>query len=429
MDKSTTLRATQNRLSGPSKGGKLARKRRFQYGSLFQRGKRNKVWVARWWEQTIDPEGKRSRIRRSETIGSVAELASHRQAEQVLTRRMQRVNSDHCSSQSARRFTDFVRVDWEPVMLPTMKYATQKSYSYFLRAHLIPALGDLALREVSRERIQAMLNSKLANGLAWETVHHLQCALSKILGTAVEWGYIEANPVRMTRLPRRSRTRQKAVLTPEQLRLLLATLPEPSRSLVLLLIVSGLRIGELLALRWRNVDLGAALLRVEEAVYDGHFDEPKSRHSVRLVPLGPLAIAVLSARHVRAPRDPAALVFSSGKGTVLDRHTLLSRQLKPTAKALGLGNVNWHLLRHSNATLHDSIGTPLGTVQALLGHSSSEITRQVYLHSLTEDRRAAVEKLESLVIGPKSDPNYGLHQLMLPEFADATGDIGRGDRI
>jgi integrase len=114
---------------------------------------------------------------------------------------------------------------------------------------------------------------------------------------------------------------------------------------------------------------------------------------------------------------------------VLDRHTLLSWQLKPAAKALGFGNVNWHLLRHSNATLHDSIGTPLGTVQALLGHSLGEITRQVYLHSLTEDRRSAVMKLEALLIGPKSDPSVGTQQLLLPEFADAAGDIGRGDRI
>ena len=114
---------------------------------------------------------------------------------------------------------------------------------------------------------------------------------------------------------------------------------------------------------------------------------------------------------------------------MLDRHTLLSRQLKPAAKVLGLGNVNWHLLRHSNAALHDSIGTPLGTVQALLGHSSSEITRQVYLHSLSADRRVAVEKLEALIIGPQSDPSCGFEQLALPEFADAAGDIGRGDRI
>ena len=314
-------------------------------------------------------------------------------------------------------------------MLPTMKYATQKSYAYFLRVHLIPALGDFPLRDVSRERIQAMLNAKLAKGLAWETVHHLQCALGKILGTAVEWGYVEANQVRMTKLPRRCRMTQKTVLTPEQLRMLLAKLPEPSRSLVLLLVVTGLRIGELLALRWRNVDLGAALLRVEETVYEGHFDQPKSRHSVRLIPLGPLALSILTAKCAKVPFDPAALVCPNGKGTVLDRRTLLSRQLKPAAKVLGLGNVNWHLLRHSNATLHDSIGTPLGTVQALLGHSSSEITRQVYLHSLSADRRVAVEKLEALIIGPKSDPSFGFEQLALPKFADAAGDTGRGDRI
>jgi len=157
-----------------------------------------------------------------------------------------------------------------------------------------------------------------------------------------------------------------------------------------LLIVTGLRIGELLALHWRNVDLEAALLRVEETVYEGHFDEPKSRQSIRLIPLGPLALSILAAKRAKVRFDPADLVFPSGKGTALDRRTLLSRQLKPAAKGLGLGNVNWHLLRHSNATLHDSIGTPLGTVQALLGHSSSEITRQVYLHSLSADRRLAV---------------------------------------
>ena len=168
---------------------------------------------------------------------------------------------------------------------------------------------------------------------------------------------------------------------------------------------------------------------MEETVYDGPFDAPKSRHSVRLIPLGTLGLGIFAAKRAKFPYDPAALVFPSGNGTVLDRRTLLSRQLKPAAKALGLGKVNWHLLRHSNATLHDSIGTPLGTVQALLGHSSSEITRQVYLHSLSADRRVAVERLEALIIGPQSDPSFGFQQRALPEFADAAGDIGRGDRI
>jgi len=95
------------------------------------------------------------------------------------------------------------------------------------------------------------------------------------------------------------------------------------------------------------------------------------------------------------------LVFSTDRGTAFDRHNLINRQLEPTCKKLGLTGVNWHWLRHANATLLDAVGTPLGTVQALLGHSSSEITREVYLHSIPADARAAVEKVEELLNRPK----------------------------
>jgi hypothetical protein len=73
----------------------------------------------------------------------------------------------------------------------------------------------------------------------------------------------------------------------------------------------------------------------------------------------------------------------------------------PTCKRLGLTGVSWHWLRHANATLLDAVGTPLGTVQALLGHSSAEITREIYLHSIPADARTAVQKVEDLLIGPK----------------------------
>jgi integrase len=99
--------------------------------------------------------------------------------------------------------------------------------------------------------------------------------------------------------------------------------------------------------------------------------------------------------------NPDALIFATKAGTPFDRHNLLNRQLKPTCAKLGMVGVNWHWLRHANATLLDAVGTPLGTVQALLGHSSSEITREVYLHSIPSDARAAVQKVEDLLIGPK----------------------------
>ena len=94
------------------------------------------------------------------------------------------------------------------------------------------------------------------------------------------------------------------------------------------------------------------------------------------------------------------MIFSARNGSPLSRRNLLNRQLKPTYKALGLAGLNWHWFRHAHATLLDSVGAPLGTVQALLGHSSSEVTREVYIGSVPENARTAVEEVEKL-IGPK----------------------------
>ena len=79
----------------------------------------------------------------------------------------------------------------------------------------------------------------------------------------------------------------------------------------------------------------------------------------------------------------------------------MRKHLKPAAKKLGLSGVTWHLLRHSHATMLDSVGTPIGTMQSLLGHSTPEITREIYLHAIPEEQRRAVESVERLVFGPK----------------------------
>ena len=146
------------------------------------------------------------------------------------------------------------------------------------------------------------------------------------------------------------------------------------------------------------MDLGAGILRVRQTVYEGHFDEPKTRRSNRTVPLGAQSVQILAARKP-AEVNLDALVFSTRNGMPLSRRNLLRRQLAPAAAELGIGKVNWHWLRHASATLLDALGTPLGTVQALLGHSSSEITRDVYVHSVPADAREAVAKVEGL-IGP-----------------------------
>lgn len=92
-------------------------------------------------------------------------------------------------------------------------------------------------------------------------------------------------------------------------------------------------------------------------------------------------------------------------GSPLERWNLLRKHLKPAAKRAGLSGVRWHLLRHSHATMFDGLGTPIGTMQFLLGHSVPEITREIYLHAIPEEQRRAMESVERLLIGPKLDPS------------------------
>ena len=387
----------------PEKGGTMAR-RGFQQGMLFQRGTRRKVWVARWWVDVIQVGGTLGRIRRSEVIGTVADLPTRRKAMQVLSQKLKAVNNDDARPQSVRTFGDFVKNEWMPVILPTLKYATQKHYRYMLDVHLIPAFGNRQLRELTREELQGFLSRKLKGGLSWETVHHFKCGLSKILGAAEEWGCVNGNLAQKTKLPRRQHGAERVVLTPVQVLNLAGELDEPARSITMLLVLAGLRIGELLALRCGNIDLNVHLLRVCETVYDGHFDQPKTKRSARIIPIGAETVEIFAAIRPIVV-DAKALVFATSAGLPLDRWNLLRKHLKPAAKRLGLPGVTWHLLRHSHATMLDSVGTPIGTMQSLLGHSTPDITREIYLHAIPEEQRRAVESVERLVFGPKLDPN------------------------
>jgi integrase len=399
LDMRTTLKGDTEQAGRAIHGGTMAR-RGFQQGSLFQRGTRRKVWVARWWEDVIQAGGTLGRLRRSEVIGTVAEFPTRRLAMQVLSQRLGTINTGKARPQSVRKFGSFVKDDWTPVVLPTLKYATQKHYRYMLDVHLIPAFGQRQLRELTREELQSFLSRKLKGGLSWETVHHFKCGLSKILGAAEEWGYISENAAQKTKLPRRQHGTERTVLTPVQVRNLVTALNEPVRSVTVLLVLTGLRVGELLALRWGSVDLNARMLRVSETVYDGHFDQPKTKRSARTIPIGTETAEIFTAIRPAAV-DARALVFATREGSPLERWNLLRKHLKPAAKKLGLPGVTWHLLRHSHATMLDSVGTPIGTMQSLLGHSTPEITREIYLHAIPEEQRRAVESVERLVFGPK----------------------------
>ena len=142
------------------------------------------------------------------------------------------------------------------------------------------------------------------------------------------------------------------------------------------------------------------MLRVCETVYEGHFDQPKTKRGIRTIPIGAETAAILA--HLRPSLSGSHdLVFATREGLPLDRRNLLRKHVKPAARKLGLPNVTWHLLRHCYATMLDSVKTPVGKIQSLLGHSAPEITREIYLHAIPEEQRRTVTSVEKLIFGPK----------------------------
>ena len=290
--------------------GRMTRKRCFQNGSLFKRGTRTKVWVARWWEAVIGPDNVPGRIRRSEVLGTVAEIPTKCDAMRMLDDLLRKVNSGDFRPQAVWTFRSFVADRWKTELYPTLKFSSKKFNDKMVDAHLNPAFGDTQLRLITKDAVQCFLNAKARSGLSWKTVKHVRTAFGTIIEAAVKDDFMADNPVRRTRLPRRSPVEEKTPIELETVKELIEKLPEPSCSIAALLARTGLRIGELLALRWQDIDLLKGLLSVNQTVYEGHFDEPKSKRSKRRIPLGPKCVEVLAALK-RTEATPSTLVFSA----------------------------------------------------------------------------------------------------------------------
>jgi integrase/transposase len=301
----------------------------------------------------------------------------------------------------------FVREHWEPKVFCLFKPSRQVGYRPILTTHLLPCFGDKVLFEITPAEVQGFLSDKSKTGIAWHSVRNMRNLLRSILRTATEWGYIEDNPVTRVKLPPRPRRTPTEILRPEQVQKLVAQMREPYRSMVLLAVLTGLRRGELFALRWGAVNFGKGTLDVRESVYNGHFSTPKTRSSVRCIPLSSPAIALLQAHQSRVKQsDPEQLVFGSRVGKPFRPDNILKRVLQPLCRKLKCPRVGWHTFRHVHATLLSELGEPLKTSQEVLGHSDMQTTLKVYTHAVSESVLRAEERLAKVVldpIGPKSE--------------------------
>jgi integrase len=334
-------------------------------------------------------------------------------AQRVADSRLRAINEGIYRPKTTLTFREFAETHWKPSLFPTFKLSTRRGYAQILHKYLLPFFGDLKLAEINRQAVQRFV-AALSIRLAPQSVRLAKALLSKILNTALEWGYIPDNPATGVRLPARIVHRERIALTSDQIRRLIEALPEPCKSMVLVAVLTGLRRGELFALRWRSVDFERRLIAVRESVYDGQFNAPKTKSSVRTIPMGEaLRETLLRLREKGGAAD--SLVFASRKGTALRPENILKRVIHPTCERLGIPKVGWHDLRHTSATLlhqHE----PLRVAQAILGHSDLQTTLG-YTHVLPRWQHEAIKRLEREVLFPNVPNSRPNEEMLKSELA------------
>ena len=371
-------------------------RRRYQRGCVFVRGTKRKVWVLRFREDVILPDGQIARVNRSEILGPLAEIPTRRIAQRLAESRLRAVNQGVYRPRTTLTLREFVENQWKANLFPTFKLSTRRGYAQLLRKYLLPFFGESKLTEISRQMVQAFV-AQLAQRLAPQSVCLAKNLLSKVFSTAIGWSYVDGNPVTGVRLPARITRREHIALAPEQVRKLTDHLSEPYKSMVLVAVLTGLRRGELFALRWGAVDFDRKVIQVRESVFEGHFNAPKSRSSVRTIPMGEALKEIFL--HLGGKNAAAdALVFASRKGTPLRPENVLKRVIHPACERIELPKVGWHDLRHTSATLLH-IHEPVRVAQAILGHSDLQTTLG-YTHVLPGWQRGAMERLEREILFP-----------------------------
>jgi integrase len=361
------------------------RKRQYGSGCLLSKGK---GWAIRWREIEIAPDGKRKRVLRYETIAPM----SRRDAADILAQKL--AAAGHKGPARSRVTFRTLVNEWQATVLPMYKPSTQKNHRHIAAKHLVPRFGDTALCDITRQDVQAYVAHLTQSGYAPKTVDHIHDVLSAILRTAVKWGHMQENPTRGVDLPALKTVLPKWVLTAPQAALLLAELPPLARTMAGVAMLTGLRRGELFALRWNAVNFTEKHLTVQEAVYEGVFGTPKTDAGTRLVPLAESTLALLKEWRARVKRTaPDALVFSTWSGKPISPHNVTRRWIVPACTKLGLPKATWLTFRRTYASWSHDQGVPGKVVAKLMGHTNADVTLNVYTQAMDESLRTAVDRV------------------------------------
>lgn len=275
-----------------------------------------------------------------------------------------------------------------------------------LRVHALPHLAHRPLDTITQPDVQAVVNL-MAQTLAPATVRTNYGVLHAVLEAALDADLLVKNPCRKIRLPERA-PKEIRFLDADELHRLADALPDDYRAAAYLAGAAGLRWSEVAGLRVGRVDLAGRTLEVVETCAEVRgtiqFAAPKSKASRRTIPLPSFLIDELGEHLLRTGRraDPTALVLQARGGGPLRKHWS-RRFFTPAVKQAGLGGLTFHHLRHTYAGLLIAAGAHPMAIKERMGHSTIQVTFDVYGHVLPKLDEAVTAKLDGMLRGRSAD--------------------------
>ena len=387
-----------------------------------------RFWNIRVWQDVICGGVPTRKLKR---IKIAPDTMPEREVRKIVADVVAPLNQGLVTVGAGVNFGGFIETIYKPNYLPLLAKPVQNCYLSLLKLHLLPAFGRLSLRDVSRATLQGYFANR-AGGVEYPTLIKIRDAMSSVMRSAVDSEYILKNPMEGMKLPPDKRKRGiKPTITPEQFHYLMGLVAEPYRTMVFTATFTGLRISELLALKWRCItDNG---ISVEERYYRGDWSCPKTDSSAatiqvsaevlnRIHSLKTMTIEFKAGCAVR--RYPAVkscgpddLVFQSPlSGKPMRDGNVLRRHLKPAGRQLGIPFLNWQCLRRSYATWMIQAGVDPKSAQAQMRHSRSSTTMDIYCQAVGTGQTKAVEQLSTFA-------NQNLVTLLSQKTAPFSGQV------
>jgi len=367
---------------------------RYQQGSLTREERKvgPDVWIFRWREQT--PQG---RVKRKVVVGTVEQYRS---------------------KAAAQKLADVLRIDinkqtWKPSTveqlvthytereLPSKAHSTRAVYGSYVRTWVLPYWGACSLSDVKTVAVEEWLKGlPLANG----SKAKVRNVMHALFNHAMRYEWAERNPITLVRQSAK-RLRAPDVLEVNEIQALLSSLEDPFWTMVFLAATTGLRVSELLGLKWQDIDFDALEIHLGRAIVDGEIGDMKTEVSRKPLALDSALAVVLGNWRARTPYNRGEdWVFASPRKLGRQPYwpdSALRRAVRPAAVRAGIiKHIGWHTFRHSFATLLKANGEDVKIVQESLRHANSRITLDVYTQGLMPTKRQAQGRVVRSLLAP-----------------------------